>query len=307
MHCPINIRFLLYMFVRSASSRPGMQNALRISPVPELTTSGTHLSAALLLFPDAPDYFTLYDVLQLMLNDTSYDVLQLMLTQRMCYSWCGHIILRVTVDADIIWCVTVDANWHNIWCITVDANWLNIWFVTVDANWRIIWCVTVDADTTYDVLQLMWHIIGCVTVDADTTYDLLQLMVTHHMMCYSWCWHIMRCITVDADNIWFVTVDADTSYDVLQLMLTNTSYVLQLMLTDTTYDVLQLMLTHHMACYSWCWHNIWCVTVDANWHNIWCVTVDANWHNIWFVTVDADTSYDVLQLMLTHHMCYSWY
>ena len=97
------MQLYLYMFVRSVSSRPGMQNALRIGLVPEQTTSGTplsaapgtllsaapgtplsaapgtrlsaapgtRLSAALPFFPDAPDYFSSYDVLQLMLTDTT--------------------------------------------------------------------------------------------------------------------------------------------------------------------------------------------------------------------------------------------
>ena len=105
------MQLYLYMFVRSVSSRPGIQNALRIGLVPEQRTSGTRLSAApgtrlsaapgtplsaapgtplsaapgtrlsaapgtrlsaaLPFFPDAPDYFSSYDVLQLMLTDTT--------------------------------------------------------------------------------------------------------------------------------------------------------------------------------------------------------------------------------------------
>jgi len=64
------MKLFLYVFVRSVSPRPGMWNVLRISFVQELTTSGIYLSAALPFFPDAPDYFTSYDVLQLMLTDT---------------------------------------------------------------------------------------------------------------------------------------------------------------------------------------------------------------------------------------------
>jgi hypothetical protein len=49
-----------------------MQNALRIGLVPEQTTSGTRLSAALHFFPVASDYFKTNDVLQLMLTDITY-------------------------------------------------------------------------------------------------------------------------------------------------------------------------------------------------------------------------------------------
>jgi len=65
-------RFIAAVSELSVSSRPGMQDAVRIGLVPEQTTSVTRLSAALPFFPDAPHYFTSNDMLQLMLTDTAY-------------------------------------------------------------------------------------------------------------------------------------------------------------------------------------------------------------------------------------------